>query len=524
MLFSIIKNNISGGFMTIGTPSQLIFNASQSTVGAYFHCSAQAYKNKIALIDGSRTFTYQELDERSNRLANVFITMGLKPQDRVAILAHNCAEYIEAKLAAAKAGVILATQNYRLGDRELKHCIALVEPKLIITTTELNNNIVRLGMDNIPKMIIGDDYEQHLTTADSHYPDLTIDPESGLLILYTSGTTGLPKGALISHRALFARSLMFIAELSPPKNNIFIAWTPLSHMVSSDQSLGELMRGGTVYIVDGYQTDKLIEIIISQKMHWLVLVPGMVGAFIQECKKRKVKPKSIKYIGAMADLVPIDEIAEATTFFNAPYWNTFGATEAGIAPASGSFIAVGEKPLLLSKRQTAFCDVRLVDSEGNDVPDGQPGEASLKGPSLFSGYWNNDEVNSEDFRGGRFHMGDVLRRNEDGTLDYVDRVKYLIKSGGENIYPAEIETVIIMDKRVETAVAVRKPDNKWGEVPVLFVVRRDESLTAEIINALCKKELSSYKRPKEIYFINNDELPRSTTGKIQRHILEARFS
>lgn len=506
------------------TPPQSVCNASQSSIGALFHSAMQANPHQLALIDENKQFSYQELEDRSNRLANIFIEMELKPQDRVAILANNCSEYIEAKLAAAKTGIILATQNWRLGDRELQHCLSLVEPKLILTTNELNVNIERLDFEDTPKIIFGDDYEERLNAANPRYPDLTIDPENGLVILYTSGTTGLPKGAVVSHRALLTRSLMVASELNTPKNNYCIAWTPLYHMIASDQVIGELLRGGTVHLVDGYKPDVLIPIIESQKMHWFTMVPGMVGNFINECKQRNVKPKGINYIGAMADLIPRQEIADATTFFNAPFWNTFGATETGIAPASGSFIAVGDAPSSLPKRQTAFCDLRLVDSEGNEVADGQPGEVSLKGPFLFSGYWKSDAVNIEDFRNDRFHMGDVMRRNEAGLLDYVDRVKYLIKSGGENIYPAEIEVVVLTDIRVETAVVVRQSNDKWGEVPVMFIVRRDESLTVDILHNLCKQELSSYKQPKMIIFINDNDLPRSTTGKIQRHLLEERLS
>jgi acyl-CoA synthetase (AMP-forming)/AMP-acid ligase II len=145
----------------------------------------------------------------------------------------------------------------------------------------------------------------------------------------------------------------------------------------------------------------------------------------------------------------------------------------------------------------------------------------VRGPTVFSGYWNADETNRKDFRNGWFHMGDVLRRNEDGSLDYVDRVKYMIKSGGENIYPAEIELVLTADPRVAQAVVVRRPDAKWGEVPVAFVTRLSDDVSAAELLERCKRDLSSYKRPKEIIFIEDAALPRSTTGKIQRHELEA---
>jgi fatty-acyl-CoA synthase len=225
----------------------------------------------------------------------------------------------------------------------------------------------------------------------------------------------------------------------------------------------------------------------------------------------------------MADLVPPAEIAEVTTLLNAPYANTFGATETGCPPCSSNLIPVGVAPTKLSKQQSPFCEVKLVDAEEREAPDGKPGELCMRGPTLFSGYWRAPETNANDFRGGWFHMGDVFVRNPDGTLDFVDRVKYLIKSGGENIYPAEIERVLLQDKRVADAVVVRKRDPKWGEVPVAFVARHDETLNEDDLRARCREQLAGFKQPKEIHFIPFDALPRSASGKIQRHELEQRL-
>ena len=181
----------------------------------------------------------------------------------------------------------------------------------------------------------------------------------------------------------------------------------------------------------------------------------------------------------MADLVPRHQLAEITTLLGAPYVNSFGATETGLPPATAALIPIGAAPTDLAKRQSAFCEVRLVDADDRDVPDGAPGECAIRGPTLFSGYWRAPEVNAKDFRGGWFHMGDVFVRRDDGRLDFVDRAKYLIKSGGENVYPAEIERVLLADPRVGDAVVVRRPDAKWGEVPVAVVARNDERLTAD---------------------------------------------
>ena len=185
---------------------------------------------------------------------------------------------------------------------------------------------------------------------------------------------------------------------------------------------------------------------------------------------------------------------------------------------------IGVAPTRLSKEQSPFCEVRLVDADDRDVPDGLPGELCMRGPTLFSGYWAAPEVNAHEFRGGWFHMGDVFVRNPDGTLDFVDRVKYLIKSGGENVYPAEIERVILQDPRVADCAVVRRKDPTWGEVPVAFVARRDESLGEADLQALCRANLAGYKQPKAIRFIAFDAFPRSASGKIQRHELERRLA
>ena len=162
----------------------------------------------------------------------------------------------------------------------------------------------------------------------------------------------------------------------------------------------------------------------------------------------------------------------------------------------------------------------MVDPEGREVPVGTPGEMAVRGPTLFSGYWNADETNARDFRNGFFHMGDLFRRNPDGTIDFVDRAKYLIKTGGENVYPAEIERVLLAHPRVIDAAVVRAFDAKWGESPVAFVACADGGPEAQELINLCQKNLAGYKRPREIRFIQFADFPRSTSGKVQRHVLE----
>ena len=498
--------------------------AGRSNVGALFRHQARACREKIAVVDGERRLCYGALDTRTDRLAQALAARGVRRGQRVALLARNCLEYVEVELACAKLGAIVAALNWRLADRELAHCVNLVEPRMLIHQPEFAEALDRLALVAHERLVLGPAYEEALARAGTGAREVDLDPEDGLVILYTSGTTGLPKGALVSHRAMIARGLCFGAELSIPPGDSFVAWPPMYHMASTDQMLSTLMRGGTVIVVDGFQPAPLIEAVATLRMGWFILIPGMVEAMIDALRARPVQPAGIGCCGAMADLVPRQQIAEVSALLQAPYLNSFGSTETGLPPATGSLISPGVAPERLSKRQSAFCEIRLVDAEDNEVADGTPGELAIRAPTLFSGYWNASETNARDFRNGWFHMGDVFRRNADGTLDFVDRVKYMIKSGGENIYPAEIEQVILSDPRVADAVVVRKMDARWGEVPVAFVARRDPSLDEAGILARCRESLAGYKQPKVVHFISLEDFPRSTSGKIQRHALEARLA
>ena len=469
-----------------------------------------------------RGMSYRELDARVARLAGALAAQGVVRGDRVALLSENRPEYLEVVLAAARLGACVACQNWRLTAPELEHCIALVTPRLVIVSARHAERIAGLNVER--RVMLGDDYERWLAGTEPFEGEDAAEPEDPLLILYTSGTTGLPKGAVVSHRAEIARNLVVRAEFGIARTDTFPAWSPLYHMGALEPSLGALMTGGKVITIDGFGAATLAEVVEREELGWLLLMPGMVGTFADELERRRVQPRGVKLCGVMADLVAPAEIARITRLLEAPYANTFGATETGCPPCSSNRIPIGVAPSRLSKEQSPFCEVRLVDAEDREVEAGKPGELTIRGPTLFSGYYRADQVNAEDFRGGWFHMGDVFIRNPDGTLDFVDRVKYLIKSGGENVYPAEIERVILQDERVIDAAVVRRPDPKWGEVPVVFVARHTEHLEAADLYRRCRRELAGYKQPKDIFFIGAEEFPRSASGKIQRHELEKRLA
>jgi acyl-CoA synthetase (AMP-forming)/AMP-acid ligase II len=504
----------------VDTGQQLARRAAGSTVGTMIAARAKLAPDSIAIESKSGTLTYRQFDDRANRLASHLAALGVARGKRVAILSENRSEYLEVHAAAAKLGAIVACQNWRLAPPELEHCINLVAPQVVVASPRHFGLLDTVKHSAVATIVFGETYEAALAGQSTSTVYCEVDPEDGLFILYTSGTTGLPKGAIVSHRAEFARALLRGYEFGIPLGQSAATWMPFYHMSGTDDAIGTLLGGGKVIVLDGFDPAELAELIGRESIAWLRLMPGMIGRLAIELRERGIKPKPMRLCGTMADLVPRHQIAEITTLLQAPFVNSFGATETGLAPCSSGVIPIGEVPTDLGKTQTSFCELRLVDQEGREVPDGMPGEAAVRGPTLFSGYWNAAETNARDFRGGWFHMGDMFTRRPDGKLDFVDRSKYMIKSGGENIYPAEIERILLKNTRVSDAVVVRRQDDKWGEVPVAFVARKDDGLTREELLAQCRAQLASFKQPKDIFFVPFEKLPRSTTGKIQRHEIE----
>jgi len=348
---------------------------SIATVGELFRACATLHARSVALEYRGRRISYAELLDRVERATAMLATHGLQRGDRVALLSRNRPEYFEIELAAANLGVITACLNWRLSRRELTYCVELVSPKLLVAEPDLGSNLAPV---NCNKIEIGEHYERLMARQDGRTAPVVAEPEDGLVILYTSGTTGLPKGAVVSHRAMIMRALVFTSELGIAASDSFVAWAPLFHMASTDHGLATLLRGGTVVIIDGFQIEPLLAAISEHRIGWLVLIPGMVETLVEGLRTQRTAVKGVRVCGAMADLVPPHAIAAVTELLQAPYLNSFGSTETGLPPATRALIPIGEVPSRLSKRQNAFCEVKLVDPSDNEVPSGTPGHASRR--------------------------------------------------------------------------------------------------------------------------------------------------
>lgn len=499
-------------------PTTALHPAIGGTVGGMFRDAACGNPDIIAVRDAQVSLTYSDLNRRVNQLASALGLQGLKPGDRVAVLSENCIDYVTTLMACAKAGFIATCVNWRLSKQELDLSIELADPAIIF----LSPDYLEWAGGSIASVIFGAAFDQLLETGSDDEPTTEVASEDGLIILYTSGTTGRSKGALVSHRAMIARGLLMRADWGIRRDDGFIAWSPLFHMASADPMFATLIQGGTVSIVAGFDPAEIVRSLTVHNVGWMVLMPGMIERLAAQLEQCATPLRRVAAAGCMANLVPDDQIARISGLLNAPFLNSFGSSETGIAPASGNWIEPGQKPDGLAKRQSSSCEIRLVDETGNTVVDGQVGEIWIRSPLLFSGYWNDPEATNAAFSGGWYHMGDDFYRDSTGNLHFADRSKYLIKSGGENIYPAEIELLLRNVDRIADAVVVRRPDLQWGEVPVAFVVATDTDLTAADVLAALEGQIARYKLPKEILLIGPDEIERNPTGKIRRDLLEKR--
>jgi acyl-CoA synthetase (AMP-forming)/AMP-acid ligase II len=530
----------------LGVPDQEQFVDSirQFTIGDVLRKQARTDPDAVAVRERGHELTYGQLESRVNRLANALIKQGHEPGEATfAILSENRSEFIEVMYASAVLGCLIGAQNWRLEEAELVHCVDTVDPDVVFVSDRHAEKLawIESECESEPEYVCFDDgdgvdistasYGDLLASGEDSPPSLdrSIDPEQGFVVMYTSGTTGMPKGVVISHRAEFARANQVILDYGLEKGDSYPSWAPMFHMGGIDWIVTTAVLGGTYYPIDGFDADRIVEVLqtADSPLSWLILFPGMLDRLLDALEETSTDPSAyqeLRSVGALLDLMNGETLARITEILDAPAQNTYGSTETGHA-TSGNKIPPGVEPTgdRLDKEESPFIQVEIVDRDRNPLGRGESGEVAVRGPTVCSGYLENPEANRSEFEDGWFYTGDIMALNDDGTYSYMDRRKYLIKSGGENIYPAEIENVILDHELVEAASVVRHPDDKWGEVPRVVVgSHAPEKLSREELLELAADELANYKLPHYIQIIDADDLPRSTTGKIVREDLEDR--
>ena len=492
--------------------------ASGATLAALPRRSFRLHAERVALVCDQRRITYRRLHQRSERLAAALLAAGIEPGGRIAVLSPPRPEFVECYAAAARLGVTVVALNTRLHDDEIAYCLELGRPQLVFSAAALAG----LLPGTIDPIVFGDGetaYERFLAAA----PDAPVEvpdpqPEQIHNVLFTSGTTGRPKGAMISQRAAATRAMRLVQFYDLKPEDGFVGWLPMFHVGGDESLYATLLSGGRVATFERAEAEPMLAAIERERLTWTLLLPGVITDFLNHPRRGDHDISTFRFAIGYANMMPA--VVRAFCAQVAGFWDAFGQTETSYLLAHG-WVEPGGEPSL-RKTPAPLLDVRIVDEDLRELEPGAPGECVVRGPSVMSGYLGDADATAQVFAGGWLHTGDVLSRNEDGTLTYVDRRKYLIKTGGENVYPAEVEAAIASDPAVQEVCVLGVPDEYWGEtIKAVVVIGEGQRLSREAIVRRCRERLAGYKRPRYVEFLPAEAMPRSTTGKLLRHELAA---
>lgn len=483
--------------------------------------------NKIAVkeYETNRTLTYAELNRVANFLAAKFIhELGIQPKDRIVVIAENSIEHIVLFSVCQKIGTILVPLNYRLAQRELDYQIQNSDPSIIIIEEKFEEKIKGLeSIKKVKKIISLKELSRIIEEEKSFEHKVSVkvylNEDDPIFILYTSGTTGLPKGALYTHRMLVWNSFNTSMRLDLTSEDLSVSCTPMFHTGGWNViPTPFLHRGAYVCLMKKFDPDIILQLLEKEKATMFMAVPTMLSMMAQSQYFEKTNLSSVKFfiIGGEPMPLPLIELWHRK---GVPIRQGYGLTEVGPSVTSLHQDDAVRKMGSIGKINF-YIYHRVVDENGNDVKQGEVGELILKGPSVTIGYWRDEEATKESIKNGWFYTGDLVKEDEEGFLYIVDRKKNMFISGGENVYPAEIEKFLYTHPSVKEISVIGVPDEKWGEVGKAFiVVKEGKKLSAKEILEYCEGNLAKYKIPKYIEFVN--EIPKTDTGKIDKKKLLA---
>ncbi|OQD57309.1 acyl-CoA synthetase [Streptomyces phaeoluteigriseus] len=491
-----------------------------STVDGVLRRSARRTPARVAVEYRDRTWTYEELDEAVSRAAGALLGQGLVPGDRVGAYGHNSDAYLVAFLACARAGLVHVPVNQNLTGDDLAYIVGQSGSTLVLTDPDLAERLPG-GVRTLPLRDTDDSLLALLATAPAHDGP---EPrgEDLVQLLYTSGTTAQPKGAMMTHRALVHEYLSAITALDLSAGDRPAHSLPLYHSAQMHVFLlPYLAVGATNVILDAPDGDRLFDLIEAGRVDSLFAPPTVwIGlANRPDFGTRDLGGLRKAYYGASIMPVPVlERLRERLPKLS--FYNCFGQSEIG--PLATVLAPDEHKGRMDSCGRTVlFVDARVVDENGADVPDGTPGEIVYRSPQLCEGYWEKPEETAEAFRDGWFHSGDLAVRDAHGYFTIVDRVKDVINSGGVLVASRQVEDALYTHEAVAETAVIGLPDEKWIEAVTAVVVSRGEVTEAELV-AHAREKLPAFKAPKRVVFV--DELPRNASGKILKRELRDRLS
>jgi acyl-CoA synthetase (AMP-forming)/AMP-acid ligase II len=511
-------------------------------VGDIITRQARINAKKIGLIDGNTSLTYKEINERVNRLSNALISLGLKKGEKVAFMANNCHEFAETFFAAAKAGLIIVPVNARFNGPEVTYTLNHSESNAFIYHSEFDE-IAKKAKPNLATVRhfikIGEaeddisSYEVLIGSSSRDEPKVPLTMDDLVMIMYTSGATGQAKGVVSAQRNLLAmvNSMTFEVRVVPEDRNLLVM--PMFHAGGLWPLMTHFYRGATTIILSRFDEDKVLEMIEKEKITFLNLVPTTLRRLCLRPDLKKYDLRSLRFIMYAGAAIPLHQLKEAMRIFGPHLFNTgLGATEASCGGMLN--IDVGEHAMALDGplagklgsvgRDSMGIEVKIVDENGNEVPQGKVGEIVARGDHIALGYWKMPEETAKTFKNGWLHTGDLGYRDEDAYVFIVGRGKDIIISGGENISSLEVEDIITQHPAVAEAAVIGVPDEVWGEAVKAVVALKPSyqgDITEREIISYCKERLAGYKCPKSVDFV--EELPKNPAGKVRKVELKERY-
>ncbi len=514
--------------------------SAQLTLSESVATHARVQPHKLAVRDSRRTLTYAAWNERASRLAQALLALGLVKGDRVALLAYNAIEWLEIYVALARAGLVAVPINFRLRAPEIAYIARHSEARAFIVQDRLRESVepLRAALPIAADRFVTfgasvaagwRSYEALIEAAPPSMPAQEVAPNDLFALMYTSGTTGQPKGAMRSHEGNALIALATALEFGLGREDTGLLVMPLCHANSLYFAVSFTMLGATIIVDDraSFDPEALLATLAREHVTFTSLVPThyVMMLDLPAAVRAKYDLHSVgKLLISSAPARKETKLAVLELFPNGKLFELYGSTEAGwvtVLRPDEQIERIGS----VGREWSGSGAIKLLDAQGDEVPDGEVGELYSRTAYVFDGYWKNPQKTAECFRGAWCSVGDMAYRDAEGYIHLVDRKSNMIISGGENIYPSEVEAVLASHPAVQDVAVVGLPDATWGETVCAVVVPRPGlPVDAAALTEWCRDRVAGYKRPRSFRFVAEADLPRTATGKIQHRLLRDRLA
>ncbi len=510
-------------------------NMRQLTIGEMVARNAAKNPDREALVFEGKRFSYREFDARTNRLANALLGRGFAKGDKFAQLLFNCNALVESYVGVAKAGGISVPLNFRLKAGEILYQLENSDSKALLFGEEFAPVVDEIH-EKMPHLVyfcegvhipdFARPYEELLAEGGEEYPEVVVLDDDPAFIMYTSGTTGKPKGAVLTHKNQLMNVINCLFEVSKELSWLehervqFVA--PLFHEAALALALVTLYVSGTLFILRFFEPEKLIKQIEEESITVTFMPPVMSTFLLNSVEVSNYDTSSLRILLSGAAILPTETRRQINRAFpHVHLFDAFGQTEMSPVTTLLKPSQAADHPASVGQA-VINVEIKVVDDDDNEVPVGEVGEIVYRGPTVMKEYYKDPAATAEALRGGWFHSGDMVRMDEDGFVYVVDRKKDVIISGGENIYPAEIEDVLYRHPKILEAAVIGVYDQVWGEsVMAVVVPKPGETLTKEEVVDWCAQHLAGYKKPKYVEFM--EALPRNAAMKVVKGELRALY-